>query len=66
MIMITLSVQEMACGGCVKSIREAIEAKDQAAKVEGDLEAGKISVETSLAPEDIRQTIEDLGFPASL
>jgi copper chaperone len=64
--MITLNVQEMACGGCVKSIREAIERKDQSAKVEGDLEAGKISVETSLDAEIVRQTIEELGFPASL
>ncbi|MCT4654691.1 MAG: heavy-metal-associated domain-containing protein [Cohaesibacter sp.] len=64
--MITLNVQEMACGGCVKSIREAIEAKDAAAKVDGNLEAAQITVETSLSAEDVRQTIEELGFPASL
>ncbi len=64
--MITLNVQEMACGGCVKSIREAIEGKDQSAKVEGDVDAGKITVETALEAETVRQTIEELGFPASL
>lgn len=64
--MITLNVQEMACGGCVKSIREAIESKDSSATVEGDLEVGKITVETVLNPEIVRQTIEELGFPAKL
>lgn len=64
--MIKLNVQEMACGGCVKSIKEAIAAKDADADVTADLETGAVEVKSSLEPEAIRMTIEEAGFPAQL
>ncbi|SNY92116.1 copper chaperone [Cohaesibacter sp. ES.047] len=64
--MIKLNVQEMACGGCVKSIKEAITAVDGSAEVNADLESGTVEVTSSAAPETVRQTIEEAGFPAQL
>ncbi len=65
-VMINLNVKEMACGGCVKSITEALTALDAEAAVEADLEKGTVAVQSSLPAETVRQTIEEAGFPASL
>lgn len=61
-----LMVKEMACGGCVKSISEAITALDGQAEISADLESGKVEVTSSLDAETVRKTIEEAGFPASL
>nr|WP_321445388.1 cation transporter [uncultured Cohaesibacter sp.] len=64
--MIKLTVQEMACGGCVKSVKEAVTALDGSADVKVDLETGLVEVSSSAEPEAIRSAIEDAGFPAQL
>lgn len=64
--MIKLTVQEMACGGCVKSIKEALSALDGSVDVNADLETGIVEVSSSAAPEAVRAAIEEAGFPAQL
>lgn len=64
--MIKLTVQEMACGGCVKSIKEALTALDGSVDVNADLESGTVEVTSSAEPEAIRAAIEEAGFPAQL
>ena len=64
--MIKLNVQEMACGGCVKSVTEAVKGVDAAAKVNASLETGEVKVESGANPEAIRTAIEEAGFPAAL
>lgn len=64
--MIKLTVQEMACGGCVKSIQEALTALDTAVDVKADLDAGTVEVQSTADPEKIRAAIEEAGFPAQL
>ena len=64
--MIKLNVQDMDCGGCVKSVQQAVTAKDAGADVKADLETGVVEVTSSLEPETIRSTIEEAGFPAQL
>ncbi|TLP45594.1 MULTISPECIES: heavy-metal-associated domain-containing protein [Cohaesibacter] len=64
--MIKLTVQEMACGGCVKSIKEALTALDGSVNVNADLESGTVEVTSSAEPEAIRAAIEEAGFPAQL
>lgn len=64
--MIKLTVQEMACGGCVKSIKEALTALDGAVDVNADLATGIVEVTSSAEPEAIRAAIEEAGFPAQL
>jgi len=64
--MIKLTVQEMACGGCVKSIKEALTALDRSVDVNADLESGTVEVTSSAEPEAIRAAIEEAGFPAQL
>ena len=64
--MIKLNVQEMACGGCVKSVTEAITALDSEAKVNADLESGAVEIITNAEAEAVRTAIEEAGFPAQL
>ena len=64
--MITLNVQEMACGGCVKSVTEAVKSIDADANVDASLETGEVKVESGANPEAIRTAIEEAGFPAAL
>ena len=64
--MILLDVKDMACGGCVKSIKEAVAALDGACVVEADLTSGRVEVQTRLEAEAIRAAIEEAGFPADI
>ncbi|WP_316861569.1 heavy-metal-associated domain-containing protein [uncultured Cohaesibacter sp.] len=64
--MIKLNVKEMMCGGCAKSVTEAIKAVDADADVSVELENGSVSVASSAAPDAIRNAIEEAGFPAEL
>nr|WP_319390202.1 heavy-metal-associated domain-containing protein [uncultured Cohaesibacter sp.] len=64
--MIKLNVQEMSCGGCVKSVTEAVKNVDASAEVEASLETGAVTVESGADPEAIRSAIEEAGFPAAL
>nr|WP_321458159.1 heavy-metal-associated domain-containing protein [uncultured Cohaesibacter sp.] len=64
--MITLNVKEMACGGCVKSVTEAVKSIDSAAEVDASLETGEVKVQSGANPEAIRSAIEEAGFPAAL
>ncbi|SFO11546.1 copper chaperone [Cohaesibacter marisflavi] len=64
--MIKLNVQEMACGGCVKSVTEAVKGVDASAEVDASLETGEVKVESGANPEAIRTAIEEAGFPAAL
>nr|WP_321462662.1 heavy-metal-associated domain-containing protein [uncultured Cohaesibacter sp.] len=64
--MITLNVKEMACGGCVKSVTEAVKSVDASAEVDASLETGEVKVTSGANPESIRSAIEEAGFPAAL
>ncbi|MDX1298635.1 MAG: heavy-metal-associated domain-containing protein [Pseudomonas sp.] len=60
--MFVLQVSGMGCGSCVNKITKAIQALDQAAKVEIDRAAGKVSVDSKQAVESIREVIQELGY----
>lgn len=64
--MAQFKVSEMACGACVKSITEALKAKDADVAVEANLEAGLVDVTSNLSDEAVRSVIEEAGFPAAL
>ncbi|RIA20644.1 copper chaperone [Ectopseudomonas oleovorans] len=59
-------VSGMSCGHCVRAITQAIQMLDQAAKVEVDLAAGLVRVESSLNAEQIQTAIREEGYQAEL
>ena len=64
---IDLSVTGMTCGGCVRSVRGALEAVPGVRAVEVDLEAGRarVQAEPGLAPKLV-EAVFDAGFEAAL
>mgnify|MGYP002640436350 FL=1 len=58
----TYLVKGMTCGGCVKSVTNAIQHADPSAKVSVELEGGKVSVHSILSDDAIRTAVEDAGF----
>ncbi len=59
---ITLTVQGMSCGHCVKAVTAAIQAKDPNAKVEVDLADGTVKAETVLPRHVISMAVEEEGY----
>lgn len=59
-------VERMACGGCAKTITDAIKGIDSNAKVEADTVAKTVKVETSLTSDEIGKALADVGYPATI
>lgn len=59
-------IERMACGGCARTVTEAIKAIDSNAKVETDTVAKTVKVETSLTSDEIGKTLADVGYPATV
>lgn len=59
-------VERMACGGCAKTITDAIKGIDSNAKVETDTVAKTVKVETSLTSDEIGKALADVGYPATI
>jgi copper chaperone len=62
---INLNVEGITCGGCEKSIRNALLENDGVSEVTASHETGVVSIEyndTKIQQEQLRQTIEAAGF----
>ena len=59
-----LAVGGMSCAHCERAVREAIVARDPAAKVEVDLAAGRVRAETTLPPGALAAAIREAGYDA--
>lgn len=61
--MLKLKVEDMTCGHCVASVQKAVRSVDPAAKVDIDLAAGIVSVETEADKARISGAIASAGYP---
>jgi copper chaperone len=59
---ITLHVEGMSCGHCIRAVTNAIQALDKAAKVDVDLAAKRVVAATSLPRADLVRAVEEEGF----
>lgn len=57
-----LQVPEMVCGGCVEIITKAIISVDPTAKVQADLGAKTLDVETQVLPIAVQEAIVQAGY----
>lgn len=60
--MISLHIPNMNCGGCARGVTKAIREVDASARVEPDLTARTITVETTAAEPQVRKALADAGF----
>jgi copper chaperone len=61
MAAMTFKVPSMVCDGCAKTITDGILTHESDAKVEVDLKAKTVSVETEASEESIKQMIVAVG-----
>lgn len=59
-----LRIDAMTCGGCARSVTAAIKDVDPNAKVDIDVAAKLVSVETAADQQKILDALADEGFPA--
>ena len=63
--MFNLHIPNMKCGGCARGVTAAIRAADAEARVEPDLPARTIAVETTLPEATVREALAQAGFAAA-
>ncbi|MEC4722881.1 MULTISPECIES: heavy-metal-associated domain-containing protein [Noviherbaspirillum] len=61
--MYELQVEGMTCGGCANSVTRSVRAVDSNAKVDVDLKAKKVRIDTSVPLEKVSSAIADAGYP---
>ena len=59
-----LIVENMTCAHCARAVTEALRAADPAAEVAVELAAGRVAVESALAPERLAAAVAAAGYPA--
>ena len=57
-------VPDIHCGGCLRSLRQALQTLDPQAQVEGDLESRVIAVATSRDESAILAVLHSAGYAA--
>ena len=60
--MINFNVPGMTCGHCARTITNAVQEIDPAAKVNIDLTAKNVAVTSSAQPERLKMAIENAGY----
>ncbi|KQR74673.1 heavy metal transporter [Burkholderia sp. Leaf177] len=53
----------MSCQHCVAAVTRSIQEIDAAAKVQVDLEQGKVVVASSKTVDDLKEAIDEAGYP---
>ncbi|MDH0759411.1 cation transporter [Pseudomonas juntendi] len=60
------NVQGMTCGHCVKAVTRAVQQLDASAKVEVDLAAKQVRVQSELVQELVLAAIREEGYQAEV
>lgn len=63
--MYELQVEGMTCGGCVRGVTRSVQTVDGAAKVDVDLKAKKVRVDTTASLEVVKSAIAEAGYPVT-
>ena len=63
--MLELTLPDMSCGHCVKAITAAVQRLDGAARLEFDLPAHTVRIESARPEAELRAALAQEGYPAS-
>ena len=63
--MIELTLPDMTCGHCVKTVTGTVLKLDAQAQVQCDLPSHTVRIETTQAPDAVRKALADEGYPAA-
>jgi copper chaperone len=62
---IQLTLPDMTCGHCVKTVTQTAQRLDPAARVQADLATHRVTIDSSAAPEAIEAALAAEGYPAT-
>jgi len=62
--MIELTLPDMTCGHCVKTVTATVQKLDVQARVQIDLPTHKVQIETTQPAEAVKQALAEEGYPA--
>lgn len=62
--MIELTLPDMTCGHCVRTVTQTVQRLDPQATVQTDLPTHTAKIETTASPEAVRAALADEGYPA--
>lgn len=63
--MIELTLPDMTCGHCVATVQRTVQQIDPQARVEVDLPAQRVKIDSRASEEQLRLALEEEGYPAS-
>lgn len=58
-------IENMTCGGCVRSVTKAIQSVDPSAQVSADPATHKVDVTTTAPREKLQAVLADVGYAAN-
>jgi len=61
--MIEMTLPDMSCGHCAGAVTQACKQVDPAAKVEVDLGAKKVRIESAGERQEFAEALSDAGYP---
>ena len=59
-----LHIENMTCGGCARWVSKTITLLDENAKIAADPASRTVTVQTTLAPDEVLKALDAAGFPA--
>lgn len=62
-VFMQFQIDNMACGGCARSVTKAIHSVDPQAKVDIDLNLKRVTVESGADQSAVAAVLQDAGFP---
>lgn len=60
-----LTIENMTCGGCARSVTKAIQSVDPNARIETNPAIRSVAVETTAPLAAVQQVLEEAGYPAT-
>ena len=63
--MYELQVEGMTCGGCARSVTRSVQSIDSNARVDVDLAAKKVRIDTQASLDAVKSAIGEAGYPVT-
>ena len=60
--MVQFQIPNMSCGHCVKTITEAVQAVDPAARVQADLPQHQVQIDSTATREQLAAKLAEAGY----
>jgi len=63
--MMELTLPDISCGHCVKTVTQTVQALDPAATVQVDLASKRVQIESTVPRDQIEAALREEGYPAA-